>query len=209
MCIRDRLNTLRVVAKSMMPVILVLTGAWFAYHNQIKRDEIRRCEEVEGVLQAIHVEITVLWERYMEAMGNRMEKLEKGSYFPYKWDPSRDYFTIYNSNAHVIGQIEDEDLRRDIVKAYTLSKALLDSYKTNSELLVRYEKVEKDNSLSHELHKKLVALAPLMRREHSKIKILRKRLLEQIGKREERSEAQCQQSFFDFLSNVADWLQPS
>ena len=39
---------------------------------------------------------------------------------------TQDYFTIYHSNANLIGQVPNSKLRRRIVKIYTSLKVLID-----------------------------------------------------------------------------------
>ena len=50
----------------------------------------------------------------------------------YLFMASNDYFTVYTSNAFLIGQIKNNDLRKAIVRTYTLSKSLLDSLRINN-----------------------------------------------------------------------------
>ena len=55
------------------------------------------------------------------------------------YQASEDYFTIYNSNAHLIGKIEDDSLRSEIVRTYSRAKGLLDSLRLNNSFVSGYE----------------------------------------------------------------------
>lgn len=46
---------------------------------------------------------------------------------------------MFNSNASLIGHINDNELRKQLVKTYTLAKGLIDTYSMNNELVLKYE----------------------------------------------------------------------
>src|SRR5699024_5009197 len=46
---------------------------------------------------------------------------------------------VYDANSALVSRIPDNDLRKQIIKTYTLAKGMIDSYRMNNELLSRYE----------------------------------------------------------------------
>ena len=51
---------------------------------------------------------------------------------------SQDYFIVYHSNAALVMQIADANLRRSIIQTYTRAKAVLDTVNMNRLYLERY-----------------------------------------------------------------------
>jgi hypothetical protein len=49
-----------------------------------------------------------------------------------------DYFTIFHSNAFLIGRIDNVELRRLMVQTYTHAKGLIDSYRLNNSMLEKH-----------------------------------------------------------------------
>lgn len=90
-------------------------------------------------MQAIHDEIETVLERYLETMGPTLESLKEGQPLMVYYPIVSDYFTIYNGNSFLIGRIPDNDLRKQIIKTYTLAKGMIDSYRMNNDLFQKYE----------------------------------------------------------------------
>ena len=77
------------------------------------------------------------WKKYEEE-----EKEEKPPIFAVNIPFRQDYFTIYKSNANLIGQInKPPDLRRKIVKVYTLFESLIEAYRINTVLVQKRQEV--------------------------------------------------------------------
>jgi hypothetical protein len=90
------------------------------------------------VIQAIYAELISLAEIYRNEFLEEWEKFSSGETFSTYYPITQDYFTVYNSNAFLIGQIPDDELRAAIVKAYVLAKGLIDSHLMNNRLLDDY-----------------------------------------------------------------------
>ena len=110
-----------------------------AHENQKKLTEEHDKKLLTGLLQAIHDEIETVFERYQEAMGARLESLRDGEALTNYYPLVSDFFTIYNSNGFLIGKIPSNDLRKQVIKTYTLSKGIVDSYRMNNDLVAKYE----------------------------------------------------------------------
>ncbi len=94
---------------------------------------------VKGFLQAIHDEIETLWELYQSGIGYKLEALQENYALLYYYPVTHDYFTVYVSNAFLIGQVEDADLRKLIVQVYSKARGLIDSYRMNNDMLSKFE----------------------------------------------------------------------
>ena len=162
-----------------------------AHERALERASDSQNQTVQGVLQAIHDEIEVLWERYMTSIGFQLEALPTGSGFLFYWPVLHDYFTVYNSNAHLIGYISDVNLRHAIVKTYTLSKALVDSYRMNNEILIRRDnaysiwqrtKTQDDLNFLNQHLLQLQSYAPGLKEIHKQLKSEVENLLRELRK---------------------------
>ena len=98
---------------------------------------------IAGLLQAIHDEIETVYDRYQETMGSRIESLNEGEALVFYYPLASDFFTFYNGNSFLIGRIPSNDLRKQIIKTYTLSKGMVDSFRMNNDLVSKYEFSEK------------------------------------------------------------------
>ncbi len=110
-----------------------------AHKNQQSIEYIKDKKIISGLLQAIHDEAEIVFDRYQETMGTQLESLEEDKGLLYYYPLISDFFTIYNGNSLLIGRIPDNDLRKQIIKTYTLSKAMVDSYRMNNDLVSKFE----------------------------------------------------------------------
>jgi hypothetical protein len=110
-----------------------------SFDNQKEQLELNEAKLIKGLLQAIHDEVETLLERYQDTMGPRLDSLKDGEVLAYYYPLMSDYFTVYDGNSFLIGRIPDNDLRKQIIKSYTLAKAMIDSFRFNNDLLQKYE----------------------------------------------------------------------
>lgn len=107
-------------------------------HNRDSQAE-SDAKVLKGLLQALHDELESIFERYQETMGAQIESLQEGQPMLTYYPVINDFFTVYNANAFLIGRIENNDLRKSLVRTYVLAKGLVDSYRMNNELLSKFE----------------------------------------------------------------------
>ena len=159
--------------------VLTLIATYLAH--LLDRTKVKENEEklVFGFLQGIHDEIETLWENYNGKVGVHVESLQQGQPFQYYWAVTQEYFTIYTENAHLIGCIDDHDLRKRIVSTYAKAKGLIDSYRMNNELVHKHEQSELIyEETKEEAHAKqaqagiqiLVSYASALKQSHSEVK---------------------------------------
>ncbi|WP_145585663.1 hypothetical protein [Yersinia rochesterensis] len=110
-----------------------------AHQNQKKVADENEKLIIKSLLQAIHDELETVFDRYQETMGSKIESLEKNTPLMMYYPLVSDFFTVYNGNSFLIGRIKDNDLRKSIIKTYTLAKGMVDSFRMNNDILQKYE----------------------------------------------------------------------
>lgn len=143
----DKIN---VWASFFIPLIASIIGAAIAgycslkatknaHKNELKKQENNQKNEIKNLLQAIHDEISILWETYLWGVGNDLEKLENEKPLNVYYPLTQEYFTTYNNMSHLIGTIENDKLRKSIIETYTMCRSLVDSYRLNNDFVQKYE----------------------------------------------------------------------
>lgn len=110
-----------------------------AHENQLEQVNQNEKKLIQGLLQAIHDEVETVFERYQENMGAKLESLKDGEALLLYYPLVSDFFTVYNGNSFLLGRIPDNDLRKQIIKTYTLAKGMVDSYRLNNDLNQKFE----------------------------------------------------------------------
>jgi len=116
-----------------------LTAVEEAHQRTLSLQKKNQESLVKALLQAIYDEIDTVWELYKDKIGPQIEALNPGDPFPYYVPVNQDYFTMYNANAILIGNITDADLRKAIVTTYTKARGLIDSFRLNNEFVQKME----------------------------------------------------------------------
>ncbi len=116
-----------------------LIGVYIAHKLSENKRRKEQADIIQGVLQGLHDEIETLWDIYTDRVGKIIETLQDGQGLEGYWFVTQDYFTVYSSNSHLIGQISDVDLRKEIISTYTIAKSLIDTFRMNNELVNRLE----------------------------------------------------------------------
>ena len=109
------------------------------YNDQVKQAEKTEEQLIKGLLQSIHDEVETVYERYLETMGGKLESLNEMEPLIIIYPLVSDFFSVYNGNSFLIGRISNNDLRKKIIKTYTLAKGMVDSFKLNNDLVNKYE----------------------------------------------------------------------
>lgn len=125
-----------------------------SFNNQRKHDEENEGKLIQGLLQAIHDEIETIYERYQETIGSKLETLADGDALTSYYPVVSDFFSVYNGNTFLIGRIPNNDLRKQIIMTYTLSKGMVDSFRLNNDLVHKFEHSSKIfDETTQEVHK--------------------------------------------------------
>lgn len=162
-----------------------------SFDNQRKHADENEEKLIKGVLQSIHDEIETVIDRYQETMGSRIESLGKDEALYFYYPLVSDFFTVYNGNSFLIGRIPDNDLRKQIIKTYTLSKGMVDSFRMNNDLVSKFEfskklyaetksDVHKEQASAH--NASLIDYAEALKESHKNLKAEVATLLRQLRK---------------------------
>jgi hypothetical protein len=159
-------------------------------HQQELSDENEE-KTIQGLLQAIHDEIETVWDRYQDTMGARIDVLKEGEALAFYYPLVSDFFTVYNGNSFLIGRIPDNDLRKQIIKTYTLAKGMVDSFRLNNDLVHKFEvankiyqetndDIHKEHATSH--YASLISYASTIKEGHLALKQETSQLLRELRK---------------------------
>lgn len=118
-------------------ITILVARQSFQYQKQQVDDNEKKL--IQSLLQAIHDEIETVHDRYQETMGVKLENLQDGAGLTFYYPLLSDYFSVYNGNTFLIGRIDNNDLRKQIIKTYTLLKGMVDSFRLNNDLVHKYE----------------------------------------------------------------------
>ena len=179
--------------------LFALRATQKSFDNQKEQSDSNEAKLIKGLLQAIHDEVETVLERYQDTMGARLESLKDGEALTFYYPLVSDFFTVYNGNSFLLGRIPDNDLRKQIIKTYTLAKAMVDSFRLNNDLVQKFEysgKIYQETQL--ELHKQqaqahyqsLVEYAKELKQGHHAIKKEISALLRALRKHGVLSEAE-------------------
>ena len=182
---------------------LTVLGIFIGLGIQYLIDEGREQKIIQGFLQAVQEDITILWDEINEATGDLWKKFEKEKkegkipIFSSRISVSPDYLIIYSSNANLIGRVKNSNLRRKIVKVYTSFQALIEGYKMNSRVLNECREAvhEGNHSLYSKLNFELRDNAPELKEKHDDFAELMEDFLEML----EKELSQCKE--WDFRSS--------
>jgi len=123
--------------------LFALMAVRHSFDNQRQQSEENEEKIIKVYLQAIYDEIETVFDRYQETMGAYLDSLQPDQALLMYYPIVSDFFTVYNGNSSLIGRVPDHDLRKQIIKTYTLSKGMVDSFRMNNDLVSRYEFSEK------------------------------------------------------------------
>jgi hypothetical protein len=124
-------------------------------HQKILAEENEKLI-ISSLLQALHDELETVFDRYQEGMGHRVESLGDQQPLAFYYPLVSDFFTVYHGNSFLLGRIKDNDLRKNIIKTYTLAKGMVDSFRMNNDLVQKvehWESIYAETQLTAHLHK--------------------------------------------------------
>jgi len=124
-----------ILLTSIVSLLAAIIGGWIAgkyalrAQKQAAEDQRQRDVEAErrtinSTLQAIGTELTVLKTDFLDRLQQVYDGRERG--FQIRGPLSRNYFAVFQSNAAMLGKIDDKDLREKIIRVYGSAKSLFD-----------------------------------------------------------------------------------
>ncbi len=182
------------VGVAMVGVAIALVSAviggciagWFTLRGVERQAALAREVQAESeralvlaTLQAIHTEIEVVFLRYQNSMGVKIEALGVGEILNYHYPVSSDYFSVYGGNAAQVGRLPKINLQKSIVATYVMFRGLRDSYEINNRYLDDYESALrraedtgsfKQHEQNRELKERLVEYAGALKIFHVEVR---------------------------------------
>jgi len=164
-------------------VCAILAAVWVSYDQHMKarqRDADKETQEIKNILKSLRDELAVTAEGFAQNMGALLDASNDDEPFEFEWQPAEKPFVIFDACASQIGKIENDDLRRDVIRTYAQARGLLLSLKMNTLLREKVESNvlywhEKDPDFAKELYDKnrvnLVNFANKMRASHRIAKV--------------------------------------
>ena len=148
---------------------LTIIAMLLSLSRQQKAAEQKERGRFNSLLQAIQSELTIIWTGYYENVGKEIEKLSEDQPFLIHYPMGKNFFTVYDSNASLIGYLEDGELRNMIINAYVISKCMIDLLHRNNDLLQLYQKAEVAETGMNDAEKALAVHAELLKENHANI----------------------------------------
>ena len=181
------------------PLLSTLLGALITYSailitNALEALKRKRTADklIHALLQGLHDEISGFVEMARNNSVLSIEATPEGKPYEGLFTASQDYFTVYHSNAALVMQIEDGDLRRGVIRTYTHAKGLLDTVNMNRFYLDRYHYLKstflktKDASIqaeSEHYHQALVQIATQLKKADAEFSKEASRILEMLAQK--------------------------
>jgi hypothetical protein len=157
-----------------------------SYMHQTNLEEERSKTELLSLLQAIHDEIEIQWDIY-EDYGKVLDNLADGEAVMMQ-SPIGVNFTIYLTNCHRIGQIEDHDLRKLIITTYARAIEQVTCVQENNRMLINLDIIRSAQNVGtwgqeKEQQEQLNYYGGVMKKNHLELKKLKTELLRSLHKR--------------------------
>ncbi len=115
------------------------------HNHNVALQDYQTKRQIDGVLLAIHQELSLAGEIYAAGTGALMDRLVPGTDFHTHFFRVRgEYFRAYEGNVALVGQIENEELCKAIFRAYMGVNALMEQLNINNEYLEHRDKAAVD-----------------------------------------------------------------
>jgi hypothetical protein len=130
-------------------------GAFFTSLGQYifsKRHTIElEKKEVLNLTKAINIELTTLWNKYMDFAGKEIEKADTNESPPLikLFEPSQNYFTIYDNSSGSL-KLFDPEIAEKIIKTYIEAKALFSELVYYGKLSQRHDEANSGTILKYD-----------------------------------------------------------
>lgn len=119
---------------SIAALVGVLLSMWWQTHLRV----VEAREQLVNTLDAFSTEIHVVWDRYMAKVGNEIEKMSNTDALYVYTNITQNYFSVYDHNTAIIGQIKDARLRTVLVSLYNDMKSHVDNLRYHDQCYNAY-----------------------------------------------------------------------
>jgi hypothetical protein len=138
------------VSQPIMSLIATLVGGFFALGGVVvthfltrRRAKLDQAATSRRYLKAVLDELLVAWNSYYDDIGDQVEDLVSGDKgLEWHYGIFEGLLPVYHGNVGIILNLEDDALRRQVVKTCTSFITLMDCFRVNNSMLVDCETVE-------------------------------------------------------------------
>lgn len=123
------------IAGGLLGGLFTYLGVRLTINHEKQKNLAAEKSEVNAFCKAIYAELDSILSRYLFSIGDQIGKHRTDQPFLFFYSVGEEYFTVFNSNAHLLGKVEDDELRSRIVRIYTFTKGHLDSLRMNNAML--------------------------------------------------------------------------
>lgn len=123
---------------TLLGALLTYSAILFTNALDLRKRKRTADKLIHALLQGLHDEISGLVEMARNHSVPSVDATPEGQPYEGRFSAGQDYFTVYHSNAKLVMQIEDGELRRSVIQTYTHAKGLLDTVNMNRLYLDRY-----------------------------------------------------------------------
>ena len=121
--------------------------------GKLKQEE----REIISLLKSFAVEIETLFDHYMKHFGWLIEENGITNGLRSHFVADQEYMGVFKANAHQIGKVKSDHLRKLILQTYHATGSLLDTFRVNNLLLDECNSV-KQQTLIHDQNQALINL---------------------------------------------------
>lgn len=104
-----------------------------------RRLEQENRSRLKATLEAISTELELLFSRYKKTMGSIITGLSSDQVLNMYYSVTENYFTMFDNNAKLLGQLKNKELRNAIISTYINIKGLIEGFKINNWRMRDYE----------------------------------------------------------------------
>jgi len=137
-------------AGSTQPALIgAFIGGGFALSGVVLTDWLnrRRARAHEAVInrryvRAVRDELETVWKSYHDDIGTDVEALQPDHRLDFHYPIYEELLPVYHGNVSIILNLEDHELRKQIVVTCTSFMTLMDCFRVNNTMLVDCEEAE-------------------------------------------------------------------
>jgi hypothetical protein len=117
-----------------------------ALASSLAVQEDNRRAVLRGVILGIRTELEAILELYRSEMETELSELKSGEGVWITLPIYQSYFTVYESNCSLLGQINNDELRKAIIQAYLAAKSLINTHQHNNQLIANHDKLVRESA---------------------------------------------------------------
>ncbi|MCU6618546.1 hypothetical protein OCO52_18820 [Achromobacter mucicolens] len=116
-------------------IAAICAAIWIASDQHAKvreQQESDRHDDVRNFLSGIREELHINWVVYMQTVGKAVLASKDGAAVDVTWPVPENPFKVYASTVGLIGQVPDDQIRKQIVATYVVAGGLLLTWKMHN-----------------------------------------------------------------------------